>query len=52
MQEPEVSLWIAMKYIQEGKTSADVAVLIDGAHIKTKDVRCSLAHLASRDAFM
>jgi len=38
MQEPEVSLWIAMKYIQEGKTSADVAVSIDGAHIKTKDV--------------
>ena len=37
MQEPEVSLRIAMRYIQEGKTSADVTVSIDGAHIKTKD---------------
>ena len=35
MQEPEVSLLIAMKYIQDGKTSSDIAVSIDGAHIKT-----------------
>ena len=37
MQEPEVSLLIAMKYIQDGKTSSDIAVSIDGAHIKTSD---------------
>ena len=37
MQEPEVSLRIAMKYIQEGQASGDVTVSIDGAHIKTKD---------------
>lgn len=37
MQEPEVSLRIAMKYIQDGKTHHNVAVSIDGAHIKTKD---------------
>lgn len=37
MQEPEVSLRIAMKYIQDGKTNHNVAVSIDGAHIKTKD---------------
>lgn len=37
MQEPEVSLRIAMKYIQDGMTSKDVTVSIDGAHIKTKD---------------
>lgn len=38
MQEPEVSLRIAMHYIENGKTSADVTVSIDGAHIRTKDV--------------
>lgn len=37
MQEPEVSLRIAIKYIQDGKTCEDVIVSIDGAHIKTKD---------------
>ena len=37
MQEPEVSLLIAMKYIQDGKTSSDIAVSIDGAHIKTSN---------------
>jgi hypothetical protein len=37
MQEPEVSLRIAMKYIQDGMTSKDVVVSIDGAHIKTKE---------------
>ena len=37
MREPEVSLRIAIKYIQEGKTYSDVTVSIDGAHIKTKD---------------
>ena len=37
MQEPEVSLRIAMKYIQESKTRSDIIVSIDGAHIKTKD---------------
>lgn len=37
MQEPEVSLRIAMKCIQEGATRNNIAVSIDGAHIKTKD---------------
>lgn len=37
MQEPEVSLLIAMRYIQEGKTHSDVTVSIDGAHVKTND---------------
>lgn len=37
MQEPEVSLRIAIKYIQDSETSEDVCVSIDGAHIKTKD---------------
>lgn len=36
MQEPEVSLRIAMKFIQEHKTYSDITVSIDGAHIKTK----------------
>ena len=36
MQEPEVSLRIAMKYIREGKTKCDVNVSIDGAHVKQK----------------
>ena len=35
MQEPEVSLYIAIKCIEEGWTSQDVNVSIDGAHIKT-----------------
>ena len=38
MQEPEVSLRLAMRYIKEDMTSEDIAVSIDGAHIKTKDV--------------
>lgn len=38
MTEPEVSLAIAMYYIRNGETSKDVAVSIDGAHIKTNDV--------------
>ena len=38
MQEPEVSLRIAMKYIQDHQTCNDVAVSIDGAHIKTKHI--------------
>lgn len=37
MQEPEVSLYIAIKCIEEGWTSQDVTVSIDGAHIKTAD---------------
>lgn len=37
MQEPEVSLRIAMNYIQGGKTCANVNVSIDGAHVKTKE---------------
>ncbi len=37
MTEPEVSLRIAMYYIQNGKTSENINVSIDGAHIKTKD---------------
>ena len=38
MQEPEVSLRIAMAYIRDGKTHSDITVSIDGAHIKTKDI--------------
>lgn len=37
MTEPEVSLKIAMHFIQSGKTLENVFVSIDGAHIKTKD---------------
>ena len=37
MTEPEVSLRIAIYYIQKRKTSQDVEVSIDGAHVKTKD---------------
>lgn len=37
MQEPEVSLRIAMAYIRDCKTCSDIAVSIDGAHIKTKN---------------
>lgn len=37
MSEPEVSLWIAMKYICAGEACNDVTVSIDGAHIKTGD---------------
>lgn len=35
MLEPEVSLLIAMQYIRDSKTRSDIAVSIDGAHIKT-----------------
>lgn len=35
MQEPEVSLRIAINYIQSRKTCADINVSIDGAHVKT-----------------
>ena len=38
MQEPEVSLRIAMYYIQKGETCDDITVSIDGAHIKTKSI--------------
>lgn len=37
MQEPEVSLRIAISYIQSGRACANVNVSIDGAHIKTKE---------------
>ena len=37
MTEPEVSLRVAMHFIQSGETLANVSVSIDGAHIKTKD---------------
>ncbi len=37
MTEPEVSLRIAMHFIQNGETLENVSVSIDGAHIKTKD---------------
>ena len=37
MQEPEVSLYITIKCIQEGWTNQDIIVSIDGAHIKTMD---------------
>lgn len=35
MLEPEVSLLIAMQYIRDSKTRSDIAVSIDGAHVKT-----------------
>ena len=35
MTEPEVSLRIAMKYIQNEAACQDITVSIDGAHIKT-----------------
>ena len=35
MQEAEVSLRVALYYIKNGLTDKDVAVSIDGAHIKT-----------------
>ena len=35
MTEPEVSLRIAMKYVQSGEACKDITVSIDGAHIKT-----------------
>ena len=38
MQESEVSLRIAMAYIQDGKTHSDITVSIDGAHIRTKNI--------------
>ena len=38
MQEPEVSLRIAMYYIESGKTGVDVSVSIDGAHVRTRDI--------------
>ncbi len=37
MTEPEVSLLIAMKYLQNGEACENITVSIDGAHIKTKD---------------
>jgi hypothetical protein len=37
MQEPEVSLQIAMAYIRDGKTHSDITVSIDGAHVKTNN---------------
>ena len=53
MQEPEVSLWIAMNYIRDGLTSADVTVSIDGAHIKTKDAtHFDLADFMSRNGYV
>lgn len=35
MTEPEVSLRIAMKYVQSGEACKNIIVSIDGAHIKT-----------------
>ena len=37
MTEPEVSLFVAMHYIESGKAGGDVAVAIDGAHVKIKE---------------
>ena len=37
MTEPEVSLRVAMHYIQNGLTSENVKVSIDGAHIMIKE---------------
>lgn len=52
MQEPEVSLRIAMKYIREGKTKCDVNVSIDGAHIKTKEaVHFDLMNFMNRNGY-
>lgn len=36
MQEPEVSLRVAMDYIRRGKACADINVSIDGAHGMTE----------------
>ena len=53
MQEPEVSLRIAMHYIESGKTCVDVSVSIDGAHIKTKDViHFDLADFMRQNGYM
>lgn len=37
MQEAEVNLRVALYYIKNGLTDKDVAVSIDGAHVKTGD---------------
>ena len=37
MTEPEVSLKIAMHFIQSGETLENVSVSIDGSHIKIND---------------
>ena len=44
MTEPEVSLRIAMHFIQSGETLANVSVSIDGAHIKTKSQSKEVVH--------
>ena len=52
MQEPEVSLRIAMKYIQDGETCKDITVSIDGAHIKTKNtVHFDLLNFMRRNGY-
>ena len=37
MTEPEVSLYVALYFIKNGLTEEDIAVSIDGAHVKTND---------------
>ena len=44
MTEPEVSLRIAMHFIQSGETTENVSVSIDGAHIKTKEQSEEVIH--------
>lgn len=35
MLEPEISLWIAISCIRQGRADTDVTVSVDGAHIRT-----------------
>ena len=53
MQEPEVSLRIAMKYIEDGLAHHDVTVSIDGAHIRTKDtVHFNLVDFMNKNGYL
>lgn len=53
MQEPEVSLLIAMKYIRDGKVRNDIAVSIDGAHIKTnKTIHFDIATFMNKNGYV
>ena len=52
MTEPEVSLYIAMKYIRSGEAIRDVTVSVDGAHIRTKNtVHFDIADFMSRNGY-
>ena len=53
MQEPEVSLLIAIKYIQNGKASSDIDVSIDGAHIQTnKTIHFDITAFMRKNGYM